>query len=156
MFTSNHDENSWAGTEFERMGDAAELMAALTFTLPQGQPLIYTGQEVGFDHRFLFFEKDPIPGWEENDYTAMYRELCRLRHTRPALRPGKEGSFEFLTSSSDEGSLDDKILAFKRMNAGDTLTVIANLSAEPVNAVVKTAEGEEIHCELNPWGYMLK
>ena len=23
MFTSNHDENSWAGTEFERMGDAA-------------------------------------------------------------------------------------------------------------------------------------
>ena len=156
MFTSNHDENSWAGTEFERMGDAAELMAALTFTLPQGQPLIYTGQEVGFDHRFLFFEKDPIPGWEENDYTAMYRELCRLRHTRPALRPGKEGSFEFLTSSSDEGSIDDKVLAFKRMNAGDTLTVIANLSAEPVNAVVKTAEGEEIHCGLNPWGYMLK
>ncbi len=86
----------------------------------------------------------------------MYRELCRLRHTRPALRPGKEGSFEFLTSSSDEGSIDDKVLAFKRMNAGDTLTVIANLSAEPVNAVVRTAEGEEIHCGLNPWGYMLK
>ena len=29
MFTSNHDENSWAGTEFERMGDAAKLMGGL-------------------------------------------------------------------------------------------------------------------------------
>lgn len=154
MFTSNHDENSWAGTEFERMGDAAELMAALTFTLPQGQPLIYTGQEVGFDHRFLFFEKDPITSWEENDYTAMYRELCRLRHTRPALRLGKEGSVEYLDAFSDGASVNDKVLAFKRMNAGDTLTVIANLSAEPVNAVVN--DGEEIACELDPWRYLLK
>ena len=154
MFTSNHDENSWAGTEFERMGDAAELMAALTFTLPQGQPLIYTGQEVGFDHRFLFFEKDPITSWEENDYTAMYRELCRLRHTRPALRPGKEGSVEYLDAFSDGASVNDKVLAFKRMNAGDTLTFIANLSAEPVNAVVN--DGEEIACELDPWRYLLK
>lgn len=154
MFTSNHDENSWAGTEFERMGDAAEVMAALTFTLPQGQPLIYTGQEVGFDHRFLFFEKDPITSWEENDYTAMYRELCRLRHTRPALRPGKEGSVEYLDAFSDGASVNDKVLAFKRMNAGDTLTVIANLSAEPVNVVVN--DGEEIACELDPWRYLLK
>ncbi|MGM9738434.1 MAG: alpha-amylase family glycosyl hydrolase [Candidatus Cryptobacteroides sp.] len=152
MFTSNHDENSWAGTEFERMGDAAEVMAALTFTLPQGQPLIYTGQEVGFDHRFLFFEKDPIAGWEENDYTAMYRELCKLRHTRPALRPGKEGTYEFLQADG----VNDKVLAFKRMNAGDTLTFIANLSAGPVNVVVKSGDGEEIPCELNPWGYIMK
>ena len=42
MFTSNHDENSWAGPEFERMGDAARVMALLTFTLPNGQPLVYT------------------------------------------------------------------------------------------------------------------
>ena len=28
MFTSNHDENSWAGTEFERMGDAHKALAA--------------------------------------------------------------------------------------------------------------------------------
>lgn len=154
MFTSNHDENSWAGTEFERMGDAVEVMATLTFTLPYGQPLIYTGQEVGNDHRFLFFEKDPISGWEENEYTAMYRELCNLRHTRPALRPGKEGSVEYLDVFADGICVNDKVLAFKRINAGDTLTVIANLSAEPVNAVVK--DGEEISCELGPWKYIVK
>ena len=48
-FTSNHDENSWNGTEFERMGDAARQFAALTFAEP-GMPLIYSGQEVGNDN----------------------------------------------------------------------------------------------------------
>ena len=33
-FTSNHDENSWSGTEYERMGDAAHLMAAFTYVVP--------------------------------------------------------------------------------------------------------------------------
>ena len=45
MFTSNHDENSWNGSEFARFGAAAEIMAALTFVLPQSLPLIYTGQD---------------------------------------------------------------------------------------------------------------
>ena len=154
MFTSNHDENSWAGTEFERMGDAAEVMAALTFTLPQGQPLIYTGQEVGFDHRFLFFEKDPISGWDENGHTSTYRELCALRHSRPALRPGKEGSYEILSSGTE--SVDDNVLAFRRMNCNDTVTVIANLSALPVEASVRTTAGEEIQFSLGAWEYMVK
>lgn len=154
MFTSNHDENSWAGTEFERMGDAAEVMAALTFTLPQGQPLIYTGQEVGFDHRFLFFEKDPISGWDENGHTSTYRELCALRHSRPALRPGKEGSYEILSSGTE--SVDDNVLAFRRMNCNDTVTVIANLSALPVEASVLTTAGEEIQFSLGAWEYKVK
>ena len=42
MFTSNHDENSWNGSEFRRLGDAAGIMAALTFVLPQSMPLVYT------------------------------------------------------------------------------------------------------------------
>ncbi len=60
FFTSNHDENSWNGTEFERMGDdAAETFAVLTYMLP-GMPLIYSGQEVGLNRRLQFFEKDSI------------------------------------------------------------------------------------------------
>lgn len=92
MFTSNHDENSWAGTEFERMGDAARVMAFLTFTLPNGQPLVYTGQEMGFDHRFEFFEKDPVPAWEHNGFTDFYTALIRLRHENPALAAGERGA----------------------------------------------------------------
>jgi len=59
LFTSNHDENSWNGTEFERMGQATWQMAALTFALP-GIPLVYTGQEVGNVKQLAFFEKDNL------------------------------------------------------------------------------------------------
>ncbi len=59
-FVTNHDENSWSGTVRERMGDAAEAMVALTYSIP-GMPLIYSGQEYDMDKRLRFFEKDTIP-----------------------------------------------------------------------------------------------
>lgn len=121
MFTSNHDENSWAGTEFERMGDAAKVMAVLTFTLPNGQPLIYTGQEMGLNHRFQFFEKDPVPAWEVNEFAQFYQDLIKLRHEHPALRPGgKGGRFEVVSS-------EDSTLVFRRVLGNDVVTVTAQL-----------------------------
>lgn len=104
MFTSNHDENSWAGTEFERMGDAAKVMAVLTFTLPNSQPLIYTGQEMGWNKRFEFFEKDHIPAWEENEYGEFYKWLIDVKHNNPALAAGEKGG-EFNVISSDNNTL---------------------------------------------------
>lgn len=123
MFTSNHDENSWAGTEFERMGEAAKAMAVLTFTLPNGQPLIYTGQEMGWNKRFEFFEKDPIPAWKENEYTDFYKWLINLRHDNPALAAGeKGGKFELI-------SIEDGIFVFSRTLPGNKVTVSVRLSA---------------------------
>lgn len=126
MFTSNHDENSWAGTEFERMGGAAKAMAVLTFTLPNGQPLIYTGQEMGWNKRFEFFEKDPIPAWENNGYTDFYKWLVKLRHDNPALAAGeKGGAFEVISTEND-------MFVFSRTLPGNKVTVSVRL-AEPWN-----------------------
>ena len=123
MFTSNHDENSWAGTEFERMGDAAKLMAVLTFTLPSGQPLIYTGQEMGWNKRFEFFEKDHIPAWEKNEYFDFYKWLIDVRHNNPALAAGdKGGKFEVV-------SAEDSVLVFTRTLPDNKVTVKAELKA---------------------------
>lgn len=123
MFTSNHDENSWAGTEFERMGDAAKAMAVLTFTLPCGQPLIYTGQEMGWNKRFEFFEKDPIPAWEENEYTDFYRWLVKLRHENPALAAGERGGdFELVSTEND-------MFVFTRTLPDNKVTVSVRLAA---------------------------
>ena len=123
MFTSNHDENSWAGTEFERMGDAAKVMAVLTFTLPNGQPLIYTGQEMGWNKRFEFFEKDPIPAWEENEYTDFYKWLIQVRHDNPALAAGDQGGvFEVI-------STEDSTLVFTRTLPDNKVTVKAELKS---------------------------
>lgn len=124
MFTSNHDENSWAGTEFERMGGAAKAMAVLTFTLPGGQPLVYTGQEIGWNKRFEFFEKDPVPAWEANEYTDFYKWLIKLRHDNPALGAGeKGGTFEVI-------STEDDMFVFSRTLPDNKVTVSVRL-AEP-------------------------
>ncbi len=89
-FTSNHDENSWSGSEFARLGAAREIMALFTFVVPRGLPLVYTGQEVGYDHSFAFFDRDPIPAerYRTDDTTEFYRRLAALRHANPALAAG--------------------------------------------------------------------
>ena len=163
MFTSNHDENSWAGTEFERMGPAARVMALLTFTLPKGQPLIYTGQEMGYDHRFAFFEKDPVPQWVENDLTDFYRQLIRLRHDHEALAAGERGGE---TVWMEAGTLPEGVVGFTRRKGADEVLVVANLSSreavcdpalqEPRSEYFsgkRLAPGERI--TLPAWGWAL-
>ena len=131
MFTSNHDENSWAGTEFERMGDAAKVMAVLTFTLPNSQPLIYTGQEMGWNKRFEFFEKDHIPAWEENEYGEFYKWLIDIKHNNPALAAGEKGG-EFNVISSDNNTL-----VFTRTLPDNEVKVTAQLTS-PWNYSIET------------------
>ena len=63
FFTSNHDENTWNGTEYEKYGDAAKAFAVFTFTWT-GIPLIYSGQELPNLKRLKFFDKDCIE-WNE-------------------------------------------------------------------------------------------
>ena len=84
-FITNHDENSWSGTEFDRLGAAVSAMAALTFTYP-GMPLIYSGQEVGNTKRLAFFVKDLIPGLTVvNSTTTFYTKLVSLKSKNAAL-----------------------------------------------------------------------
>ncbi len=128
MFTSNHDENSWAGTEFERMGNAAKVMAVLTFTLPNSQPLIYTGQEMGWNKHFEFFEKDHIPAWEVNEYAEFYKSLTDLRHNNKALAAGERGGKIEYIEGVPEG-----VFAFSRSVKGNKVTVYANLTKEAVS-----------------------
>jgi len=139
-FTSNHDENSWQGTEYERMGAAADLMAMLCFTLPKSQPLIYTGQEIGLKRRLEFFEKDPIEDWSPNECTGFWYCLCALKHANPALAAGeKGGKLEYI-----EGE-PECVFAFSRAVKGNKVSVWANLSENTVDL----ADGRT----LDPWGW---
>ena len=90
-FTSNHDENSWNGTEFERMGDATDLFAAFTYVVP-GMPMIYTGQMSGNHHRLEFFEKDLIDRVENAPQKALYKGLNDLRANNRALWSNEKGA----------------------------------------------------------------
>lgn len=140
-FTSNHDENSWAGTEMERMGDAVQALSVLCWTLPHAQPLIYTGQEVGFNHRFEFFEKDINPDWTHNPYTEFYARLASLKHSHPAL--DTDAAFELLES-------DDKSIAFRRSKGSDEVSVRVDLAA-PWSCEIKCAEDKVEKVEPLCW-----
>lgn len=123
IFTSNHDENSWAGTEFERMGASAPMFAALTYLLP-GMPLIYNGQEAGFNRRLAFFEKDSIDWDNSSQFTAMYRHLNKLRKDNPALWSGLDGgTFEEVKNSNPKA-----ILSFKRVRGRNVVYGVFNLT----------------------------
>lgn len=123
-FTSNHDENSWNGTVWERMGEATEIMAILSYTVP-GIPLIYNGQEAGLAHRLEFFIKDSIP-WKEHKFNALYTKLNTLKKDNQALwNPGFGGTMEII-----ENNQTDKVLSFVRKKDKNEIVVILNLSNE--------------------------
>lgn len=135
-FTSNHDENAWNGTEYERLGnaDAAEAFAALTYVMP-GMPLIYTGQEYDFNKRLKFFEKDQITKSKGRMY-PVYEKLGKLKNTNAALNGGKDpASYTRIATS-----LDDKVLAFERMKGDKKVIYIANLT-KANQAITLPAEG---------------
>lgn len=121
-FTSNHDENSWNGTEYERMGDAVEVFAAMTYVIP-GMPLIYNGQEYDLKKRLRFFEKDTIPHLE-GKMGKIYEKLGKLKVENEALHGGKnKASYKKILTSDNVN-----VLAFEREKNGKKVTFIANLS----------------------------
>lgn len=122
-FTSNHDENSWNGTEFERMGDGAMTFAVLAATV-HGMPLIYNGQETSLNKRLLFFEKDPIP-WTGMDKADFYAKLFKLKDENPALWNGDYGAFpEFMETS------DPDVLVYVRKKGNNSVLTVLNLSGK--------------------------
>lgn len=123
---TNHDLNSWEGTEFERYGAGLGAFALLSYTLP-GMPMMYTGQEVGFNHAFEFFEQDPVqPDYTANELTTYYELLNSLKHNHSALNSNGQ-----LDTMQVWNTINPNVLAFTRSDSnGDKVTVIVNLSNE--------------------------
>ena len=167
MFTSNHDENSWNGSEFRRLGDAAGIMAALTFVLPQSMPLVYTGQEFGYDHSFAFFDRDPMVDPRPGRFTELYRLLCLLKHRNRALQAGERGgSFVEI-----ENNAKDCLMTFVREVEGNRVLCVMNLSPYAIHADFNTGvyQGEyadaltgnrivvpyRVEQDMAPWSYRI-
>lgn len=138
-FVTNHDENSWNGTVKERMGDAAEAMVALSYTIP-GMPLIYSGQEYDMNKRLLFFEKDTIP-MTKGKMWPILEKLGDLKNQSTALNGGKEAAdYTRLKTSADK-----KVLAFERSKNGEKVVYVANMTDKPVEFTL------ELEKDLSPF-----
>lgn len=124
-FTTNHDENSWNGTEYEKYGDMARALAVFSFTW-NGVPLLYSGQELGNTKRIQFFEKDTIRAGENTAMlSSFYKTLLQLKHSNPALRAGDPAVQTFRIKTSDPKN----IFAFLRRSGNREVLVVLNLSA---------------------------
>lgn len=155
-FITNHDENSWNGTEFERMGSSWKAMAVLSYMWP-GIPLMYTGQERGLNKRLRFFDKDTVvPAKNASDYFQFYTQLNNLKKSTRSLH----------TAPSDERVLQLKelktgVLSLSRSQNNETITAVLNFSNDSYNLNTLPQESAILMKEglndgvLAPYGYVI-
>lgn len=161
-FTSNHDENSWAGADHELFPEERHApFAVLTHSLPRSIPLIYSGQEEPLTRRLEFFEKDPI-SFSSYQRASFYKNLMELRKRNKALsvdagwRKIPAGDNRYIFSILRyEGSF--KVLVIT--NLSDTVRTIsindAALNGSPKNIFTNQRERLDLSTsfELEAWGY---
>ena len=122
LFTSNHDENTYYGTEYEKYGVCAKAMAVFTCTWP-GIPLIYSGQEKPNLKRLEFFEKDFIDWEGDVELHGFYKTLLTIRKKNEALQE----SASVLLLQTDHA----EALVYLCRRQHDKVLVLMNLSKEP-------------------------
>lgn len=142
-FTTNHDKNSWEGSDKELYGPAFRAMSVLAATL-RGMPLIYDGQESGLDKRLEFFQRDPID-WKNYQYADFYAGLLKLKHDNPALWNGQYGADVDVLETGN-----DKVFAFQRKQGSNVVRVVVNVSASPQSF---TLAGKQE--QLAAWDYRI-
>jgi alpha-amylase len=126
-FTTNHDENSHSGSEYERLGDAAKAFAVLCATW-NGLPLIYSGQEMPNYKRLKFFDKDPIEWTGRYELNDFYKALLAVRKRNPAMRAASPaGTIRRILTG-----VDDRCFGFARMSGDDAVVVLLNFSGGPL------------------------
>jgi glycosidase len=163
MFTSNHDKNSWEGTDREVFGDALEAVIVLS-AISEGMPLLYNGQEAGNSKRLAFFERDPI-AWQPHPTGELYKKLFTLKKANSALWNAAWGARMLHVPNN----IPLQVFSFVRQNEQDKVFAVFNFSAEPQSVTFHQHlyhglytdyfSGESVkftattQLELEPWGY---
>ena len=137
FFTTNHDENSWTGSDPDMYGENFENFAILSATV-WGMPLIYNGQESNLDKQLEFFEKDEIE-WGDYEYQDFYTTLLSLNTNNSALYNGEIGG-DYLKMTTDQ---DDSIFSYKRVGHHEEVFAILNFANEEVTFTFDSGEQGE-------------
>jgi glycosidase len=167
-FTSNHDENSWNGTEYEKYGEMAIPLAVFSATY-KGIPLMYSGQEIPNRKRLQFFDQDPLDWTNSPALHPFYRSILHLRKNHAA--------FTTVAAAANlvklGNSVDHHVISFKRHHDDSTAIVLINFSAYPLHNIEVDLDGatgtfvyhftslahectSHSHCfHLQPWSYQI-
>jgi len=163
-FTSNHDENSWNGTEYEKYGEMTGALNVFSFTW-NGIPMIYSGQELPNLKRLAFFEKDAIEWKEKNELEGVYKKLLTLKKENTALRTADGSVSTYLLD------VPVNVISYLRKNGADEVLVFLNFSGESISfeishekisgKYINVFTGDErdftgaVNIKLPAWGYLL-
>jgi glycosidase len=126
-YTSNHDVNLSDGTPLELFGGKNGSIA--TFVVAaylKSVPMIYNGQEIGYNKRLNYFAKTPID-WStaDNEMLAEYKKIIAFRNTSKAIKSG-----EYTGYSSDAVS------AFTMEKDAEKVFVLSNLTSSTVKHLI--------------------
>ncbi len=162
---TNHDENSWNGTELERYGDGYRTFATFIFTA-YGMPMLYSGQEVGLNKRLKFFAKDTIDWSDPLKVQPFYNKLVSLHADNKALWCGEYGGVAKRINDTDPN-----VYGFRRIKDSNEVIGILNFSkkAQEFHLTDSSAAGkfkdyfssEEYELlpgkaiPLKPWQYLI-
>jgi glycosidase len=165
LYTTNHDKNTWDGTEFEIFGAAVDSAIVFSF-ISEGMPMIYNGQEAGNRKRLEFFKRDPI-AWQPSPQGALLKQLIALKKRNTALWNGEYGA----TMLQVMNNAPKQIFSFVRQNDKDRVFAVFNLSDQPVQASFKDQlhhgsyrdfatgakldVGNDTRLALPAWGYKI-
>ncbi|UII19505.1 alpha-amylase family glycosyl hydrolase [Fulvivirga ligni] len=162
--TTNHDENAWSGTVFERYGEGHKAFAAFVFTT-YGIPMIYSGQEAGMDKRLAFFEKDSIDWSDKNGLKEFYKKLVQVRKDNPALWSGAYGGMPQVLEDGNEDVIsilrqkDDNqvVVIINLTDKSQSVTLPSNISADYKDYMtdknMSLKSGESL--DLKPYGFYI-
>lgn len=127
LFVTNHDKNSWEGTEFEQFGPGVEAAIVLS-AVSEGMLMMYNGQEAGLNRRLAFFEKDTI-SWQEHPHAELYRKLIALKKANSALWNAHWGARMVHVPTHNDAA----VFSFVRQNAQSKVFAVFNFSGQPQN-----------------------
>ena len=162
---TNHDLNSWDGSEYERLGEGVKAFSVLYYTVP-GMPLIYSGQEIGMKKRLRFFDKDTID-WKQNSMRDFYTKLNHLKRKNESLWNGEGGADLKMIKTNNEN-----VFVFTREKKSNKIFVAVNLSKQPQQVKLNSElvngnyvdlfskkkiniKSNQYDFSLNPWEYLL-
>lgn len=167
-FTSNHDENSWNGTEYEKYAEMAIPLAVFS-SMWKGLPLLYSGQELPNLKRLEFFDKDQIKWNDHPNLHSFYKKLFSFRKSNMAFGVPPDEQHCYTVSNS----VDHHILSFIRKAGDYEALILINFSEYTLQNVEvqlgnsrgvfqelfssSTEEFKQTHQYFNfePWGYQV-
>ncbi|MFM2369850.1 MAG: hypothetical protein RL619_2163 [Bacteroidota bacterium] len=126
-YTTNHDVNLSNGTPLELFdGKKGSIAAFVVAAYMNSVPMIYNGQEIGYNKRIDYFNRTPID-WStaDLDMLAEYKKIIAFRNSSNAL---KKGTYK--------GYSSDAVSAFTMETATEKIFVLSNLTSATVSYTV--------------------